>query len=341
MEAITDFYPLLSTPKDVVITMHQKPDGDALGSTLGLSHFLRKLGFRTKVISPTNWPSFLSWLPGCKDVIDYETNLALCEKLVNEAELIFCLDFNVFSRTKHFAPLLEKSNAVKILIDHHEEPQKEAFQYGVSNTHKSSTCEMVYDFIIDSGYSQLIDLDIAACLYTGIMTDTGSFRFPSTKASVHQAIAHFKQLGLKHTQIHERIYDSFRETRLRFLGNALLNRMEVLYLYNTAIMVIPRADLIHFNTQTGDTEGLVNYMLALEGIKFAAIVIDREENARKWSFRSKGAFDVNKFARAHFSGGGHKNAAGGLSVEPLDEAVKHFKSVLAEYEDELSTPYQY
>ena len=341
MEAITEFYPLLSTPKNVVITMHQKPDGDALGSTLGLSRFLCKLGFKTTVISPTNWANFLNWLPGCKDVIDYETNLSLSEKLVSEADYLFCLDFNVFSRTKNLAGLLEKSKAVKILIDHHEEPQKAAFQYGISNTHKSSTAEMVYDFIADAGYAALIDLDIATCLYTGIMTDTGSFRFPSTKASVHQVITHFKQLGLQHTAIHERIYDSFRETRLRFLGNALLNRMEVLYQYNAAIMVVPRSDLIHFNTQTGDTEGLVNYMLALDGIKFAAIVIDREENARKWSFRSKGKFDVNKFARAHFNGGGHKNAAGGLSTEPLDEAVKQFKTVLKAYESELSEPYEY
>ena len=341
MEAITDFYPFLSTPKDVVITMHQKPDGDALGSTLGLSLFLQKLGFKTHVIAPTNWAHFLDWLPGCKQVIDYEANLALSEKLVKETDYLFCLDFNVFSRTKNFAPLLEKSQAIKILIDHHEEPQKEAFQYGVSNTHKSSTCEMVYDFIADAGYAHLIDLDIATCLYTGIMTDTGSFRFPSTKASVHQIITHFKQLGLEHTKIHERIYDSFRETRLRFLGNALLNRMEVMYAYNTAIMVIPRSDLINFNTQTGDTEGLVNYMLALEGIKFAAIVIDREENARKWSFRSKGSFDVNKFARAHFNGGGHRNAAGGFSSQPLEETVKLFKEVIKQYEQELTVPYEY
>ncbi|MFT4204423.1 MAG: bifunctional oligoribonuclease/PAP phosphatase NrnA [Chitinophagaceae bacterium] len=340
MEAITDFYPLLSTSGDVVITMHQKPDGDALGSTLGLSHFLRKLGFRTKVISPTNWPHFLSWLPGCKEVIDYESNLALSESLIKDADFIFCLDFNVFSRTKNMELLLEKSTAVKVLIDHHEEPQKKAFQYGVSDVQKSSTCEMVYDFIADAGYAHLIDREIATCLYTGLMTDTGVFRFVSTKASVHQIVAHFKHIGLNHTAIHEKVYDSFRETRLRFLGNALLNRMEVFYQYNAALMVIPRSDLIHFNTQTGDSEGLVNYMLALEGIKFAAIVIDRDENARKWSFRSKGTFDVNRFARAHFNGGGHKNAAGGISTEPLEDAVRKFKDVLEAYETELSIPYE-
>ena len=341
MEVITEFYPLLSTPKNVVITMHQKPDGDALGSTLALSHFLRKLGFSTHVISPTNWASFLGWLPGCKEVIDYETDIALSTSLIDGADLIFCLDFNVFTRTKNMAPLLEKSNATKVLIDHHEEPQKEAFRYGISDTNKSSTSEMVYDFIAGAGYAGWIDVDMATCMYTGIMTDTGAFRFPSTKASVHQIVTHFKQIGLDHTAIHERVYDSFCETRLRFLGNALLNRMEVFYQYNTAIMVIPRTDLVHFNTQTGDTEGLVNYMLALEGIKFAAIVIDREANARKWSFRSKGLFDVNKFARDHFSGGGHKNAAGGISSEPLEVTVKKFKQVLKDYEGELSEPYQY
>lgn len=340
MNEISDFYPLLQQPGDVVITMHQKPDGDALGSTLGLFHFLKKLGFKSTVISPTSWASFLSWLPGCDKVIDYEANLELSAKLVEEAAYIFCLDFNVLSRTKNMAALLEQAPAVKLLIDHHEEPQKECFAYGISNTRKSSTSEMVYDFIVGSGYSALIDKEIATCLYTGIMTDTGSFRFSSTTASVHQAVAHFKLIGLNHTVIHERIYDSFMEARLRFLGNALLNRMQVFYDYNTALMAIPKSDLLQFNTKTGDTEGLVNYMLALQGIKFAAIVIDRDEE-RKWSFRSKGTFDVNAFARAHFDGGGHKNAAGGHSADTLEENVIKFKNILQEYEAELSQPYQY
>jgi bifunctional oligoribonuclease and PAP phosphatase NrnA len=339
MEPITEIYSYLKQPKEAFITMHQKPDGDALGSTLGLSLFLKKLGFRTHVISPTNWPAFLNWLPGCDQVLDYEANLELTKKIIADCEYIFCLDFNVLSRTKNMETLLSEAKGIKILIDHHEQPQKESFNYGISNTNKSSTCEMVYDLIVDAGYAHLIDTEIATCLYTGIMTDTGSFRFPSTKASVHQAITHFKHLGLNHTAIHERIYDSFMESRLRFLGNALLNRMEVLYEYNTAIMAIPKSDLVKFSTKTGDTEGIVNYMLALQGIKLAAIVIDRDDSARKWSFRSKGKFDVNTFARKHFNGGGHKNAAGGATSDTLEETVTNFKKVIREYASELADPY--
>lgn len=340
MQVINQFYPLLRTPQRVVITMHQKPDGDALGSTLALFHFLKKLGFKPTVISPTNWPEFLSWIPGCDEVIDYESNIVKSTQLIREADMIFCLDFNVLSRTKNMEPFLEKATATKILVDHHEQPQTEAFDFGVSNTGKSSTCEMIYDLICDAGYSALIDINIATCLYVGMMTDTGSFRFASTHANVHLAIAHFKQIGLNHTAIHQRIYDNFSETRLRFLGNALVNRMTILYEYNTALMAIPKSDLIKFNTKTGDTEGLVNYMLALQGIKFAAIIIDRDEE-RKWSFRSKGTFDVNSFARNHFNGGGHKNAAGGKSAESLEEAVDKFKKTLQEYKTELEIPYDF
>lgn len=193
---------------------------------------------------------------------------------------------------------------------------------------------MVYDFIVGSGHSDKLDLDVATCLYTGVMTDTGSFRFPSTKASVHRMVAHLKELGLEHTVIHENIYDNFLENRLRFIGNALLNRMDVLYEYNTALMFIPKSDLQKYDIKTGDTEGLVNYLLTIQGIKFAAIVIDRDEE-RKWSFRSKGNFDVNTFARLHFEGGGHVNAAGGRSSLSLDQTVKIFYQVIKQYEQQL------
>jgi phosphoesterase RecJ-like protein len=230
--------------------------------------------------------------------------------------------------------LLTQAQCIKVLIDHHQQPQEEAFNYGVSNTGKSSTCEMVYDFIAGSGYADKLDIDMATCLYTGIMTDTGSFRFPATSASVHRVVAHFKDLGMNHTRIHENIYDSYLENRLRFMGHCLLNRLEVLYEYNTAIMTIPKGDLQRFDIRTGDTEGLVNYLLSIQGIKFGAIVIDRDEE-RKWSFRSKGSFDVNQFARNHFEGGGHKNAAGGRSSEALEQTTKQFKQVLQQYEAQL------
>jgi len=166
------------------------------------------------------------------------------------------------------------------------------------------------------------------------MTDTGSFRFPATAASVHRMVATLKEIGLKHTKVHDNIYDNFLENRLRFIGYALVNRMEVLYEYNTAFMYITRADLQRYNIKTGDTEGLVNYLLTIQGIRFGALVIDRE-GERKWSFRSKGAFDVNSFARKHFSGGGHINAAGGGSYDSLDANIAKFKEVIKEYQNQL------
>jgi phosphoesterase RecJ-like protein len=334
MQPIQEFYPKLTQPKKVVITAHQKPDGDAMGSMLGLYHFLNQLGHEVTVISPTNWADFLAWMPGTDKVIDFEKFKEKSIGIINNADVIFCLDFNVLHRTKHMEQPLAAANCIKILIDHHQQPQEEAFTYGISNTSKSSTCEMVYDFIVESGHGDKINLDVAACLYTGVMTDTGSFRFPSTTASVHRMIAHLKDLGLKHTPIHDNIYDNFLENRLRFIGFALLNRMEVLYQYNTAIMYITKADLLKFNIKTGDSEGLVNYLLTIQGIKLGAIVIDRDEE-RKWSFRSKGNFDVNTFARLHFEGGGHSNAAGGRSSESIESTVNKFKQVITQYESQL------
>jgi phosphoesterase RecJ-like protein len=334
MQNIEQFYPLLATPQKVIITMHQKPDGDAMGSALGLYHFLQSLGHQATVISPTNWADFLNWMPGVDTVIDYDMHRDKATTLVKEADWLFCLDFNILHRTKNMEQLLTQAQCIKVLIDHHQQPQEEAFNYGVSNTGKSSTCEMVYDFIVGSGYADKLDINMATCLYTGIMTDTGSFRFPATSASVHRVVAHFKDLGMNHTRIHENIYDSYLENRLRFMGHCLLNRLEVLYEYNTAIMTIPKGDLQRFDIRTGDTEGLVNYLLSIQGIKFGAIVIDRDEE-RKWSFRSKGSFDVNQFARNHFEGGGHKNAAGGRSSEGLEQTTKQFKQVLQQYEAQL------
>lgn len=305
-----------------------------MGSSLGLYHFLIQFNHKVTVISPTNWANFLDWMPGVENVIDFEHNREKSKQLVAEADVIFCLDFNVLHRTKNFATVVEHANCTKVLIDHHEMPQVEAFTYSASNTAKSSTCEMVYDFIMQSGYDSNVNLDIATCLYTGVMTDTGSFRFPSTTAGVHKMIAHFLEMGLKQTIIHENIYDNFLESRLRFIGFVLNNRMEVFYEYNTAVMYVYKGDLLKYDIKTGDTEGLVNYLLTIKGIRFAAIVVDRDEE-RKWSFRSKGNFDVNTFARNHFEGGGHFNAAGGRSDENVNDTVKTFINILPQYESQL------
>ena len=339
MQSIQEIFPQLYTPKKVVITTHQKPDGDAMGSSLGLYHFLTQLGHTVQVVSPTNWASFLNWMPASKLVLDYDRQTTVADAAIDAADWIFCLDFNTLGRTKRMEEKLGASNAKRILIDHHQEPQVDKFAYGVSDTGKSSTCEMVYDFIINSGNDQLINEAVAECLYAGVMTDTGSFRFPSTTASVHRMIAHLKDKGLSHSKIHENLFDNFLENRFRFIGNVLLNRMEVFYEYNTALIAIPQQDLIKFNIVTGDTESLVNYPLSIKGIKLAAIIIDRGEE-RKSSFRSKDGFDVNTFARKYFNGGGHFNAAGGQNKEPLEEVVAKFITAMKENEDQLSN-YQF
>jgi phosphoesterase RecJ-like protein len=329
MQSIKNIFPLLQQPKKVVITMHQKPDADAMGSTLGLYHFLNRFGHSCTVISPTNWADFLNWMPGCDQVLDYESQTSKSDELIDAADWIFCLDFNILSRTKRMEHKLKDAKADRILIDHHQEPQTEYFAFGNSDVAKSSTAEMVFDFIADSGNIDKIDAVIGECLYAGVMTDTGSFRFPSTKASVHKMVYELKQRGLEHSHVHEALFDNFLENRFRFIGHVLLNRMEVFYQYNTVLMSITQADLIKFNVKTGDTEGLVNYGLSIQGIKLAAVIIDRGEE-RKSSFRSKGGFDVNTFARKYFNGGGHFNAAGGFNKEPLEEVVQKFKEAIKE-----------
>ncbi len=335
MQDIKQIFPLLNNPVKVVITFHQKPDADAMGSGLALFHFMQQFGHTVNVISPTNWPKFLNWMPGCKQILDYEAKTSIANSIIDEADWIFCLDFNVLSRTKRMEEKLTNAKAQRILIDHHQEPQITAFAYGISDTTKSSTCEMVYDFILASNNADKINDAIQQCIYAGVMTDTGSFRFPSTTSSVHKLVAHLKELGLKHSIIHENIYDNFLESRFRFIGHVLLNRMEILYEYNTAIIAITQQDLIKYDVKTGDTEGLVNYPLSIEGIKLAVIIIDRGEE-RKSSFRSKGNFDVNTFARNYFNGGGHFNASGGQNKEPLEEVVVKVKKAIAENATQLS-----
>jgi len=330
MKSIAEIFPLLKAgPKQIVVTMHQKPDPDAMGSALGLYHFLKGLGHSVTVVSPTNWASFLNWMPGCDTVIDFDYRKAEADAVLQKADWIFCLDFNTLSRARHMAPVIAALSCVKILIDHHQQPEVEAFTYGISNTAKSSTSEMVYDFIADSGNGDAINKSIAECLYAGVIGDTGSFRFPASTASVHTMVAHLKQTGFNHTQVHENIYDNFLENRLRFIGMALLHRMEIMYEYNTALIAISKSDLLKFDIKTGDTEGLVNYPLTIQGIKLAAIVIDRDEE-RKWSFRSKGDFDTNTFARNYFNGGGHYNASGGRSAESLEKTIQTFKQMIKE-----------
>lgn len=329
MKSIKEIFPLLVEPLKVAITMHQKPDADAMGSALALKHFLVQLGHTATVISPTNWAGWVNWLPGAKEVIDYEKDKRKAEAILDNADWLFCLDFNIFHRTKTMTEKLKQLTCTKILIDHHQEPDVASFDYGISDTSKSSTCEMVYDFIVDSGYGDKINTEIGECLYAGVVADTGSFRFASTHAGVHRLVADLKSRGLNHGKVHENLFDNFLEERLRFIGHVLLNRMEVFYEYNTALIAIPKSDLQKYHIKTGDTEGLVNYPQSIQGIKLVALVIDRDEE-RKWSFRSKGDFDCNTFARKYFEGGGHFNASGGRSSDSLEITVEHFKQAIKE-----------
>lgn len=334
MQPIEQIYTRLDQPAKIVITTHQKPDPDAMGSSLALYHLLVRWGHQVTVISPTNWASFLDWMPGADKVLNYEITREKSEAIIMAADWLFCLDFNTPIRTKNLSPVLAIAPGTKVLIDHHQQPAVDFFQYGVSDTGKSSTCEMVYDFMVSSGKASWLDTDMAQCLYAGLIGDTGSFRFPAAGASVHRMAAHLKSVGLNHTLVHEYIYDSFLENRLRFIGHVLTNRMEVFYEFNTALIYVPKSDLLKYDIKTGDTEGLVNYPLSIQGIKMAAIVIDRDEE-RKWSFRSKGNVDVNTFARRFFEGGGHFNAAGGRSSASLEDTVKTFKKVLREHASEF------
>ncbi len=318
----------------VVITMHQKPDADAMGSALGLYHFLQKLGHEVVVISPTNWAGWLNWMPGCKEVVDFEKQREKAVDILNSAEWVFCLDFNIFHRTKNFEKPLYDFKGIKVLIDHHREPDTESFDYGISNPEKSSTCEMVYDFIIASGNENLIDENMAACLYAGLVSDTGSFKFNCTTPAVHRMAARLMETGIDHSEIHSNLFDNFLENRIRFIGHVLTRRLEFFYEYNTALIAIPKHDILKYEIKTGDTEGLVNYPQAVQGIKLVGLVIDRDEE-RKLSFRSKGDFDCNEFARKYFNGGGHFNAAGGNSKDSLEQTVSAFKQALKENEQIL------
>lgn len=328
MLPIQEAFPLLQTPKRIFITTHHKPDGDAIGSMLALALYLRKKGHTAIAVSPGDIPDFLEWMPGVDTMLNYEATPTEAAAALQSADLIFCLDFNDYNRTKHLEQLLNEATQPKILIDHHLFP-KPYWDYGVSVPEKSSTCEMVYDYINLAGDNALIDTDIAACIYTGVLTDTGSFKFPITSAAVHMLVADLINKGLRQTHIHEHIYDSWSESRMKFLGYVLIERMEVFHKYSSALITLSRKDMNLFNVHNGDTEGLVNYPLSIKGIKFATLITERGDEI-KMSFRSKGNFDVSNFARLYFDGGGHFNASGGRTKTPLAETITYFKRILSD-----------
>ena len=321
-QLLEEFIQILNTSKKVVIIPHKNPDGDALGSTLALNFFLNKTGHQSSLVSPNEYPDFLNWLPGQEGILKHTTETDKAVELIEAADLIFTLDFNSLGRVEMLEPHINASSAKKIMIDHHQEPSDYAdIMYSDSNI--GSTCEMVYNLISHLDVAQ-IDQKIATCLYTGIMTDTGSFRFPSTTPKTHHVIAELIDKGANHSEIHQNIYDTFTFDRLRLLGTALTNLKKIKEL-PVVYITISQKELNRNNFKKGDTEGFVNYGLSLVGISVAVIMIENEqEQIIKMSFRSKGAFSVNDFARTYFNGGGHHNAAGGASKLSLSETESKF-----------------
>lgn len=328
MRQIQDVFPLLQTPKKIFITTHHKPDGDAIGSMLALYHYLVKKGHTVTPVSPSELPEFLMWVPGVEHLLNYEAESKLSLKALEDSDLIFCVDFNDFTRTKHLDQALAAATQPKVLIDHHLFP-KPVWDYGMSIPEKSSTCEMIYDFINLNNDNALIDTAIAQCIYTGILTDTGSFRFPVTTASVHELVADLKHKGLQHSRIHEEIYDSWSLIRMQFLGYVLLEKMEIFPKYNAGLIALSKKEIRLFNVSSGDMEGLVNYPLSIAGVRFATLITERGDEV-KLSFRSKGDFDVSDFARKYFNGGGHFNASGGRASTSFDDTVAYFKQILSD-----------
>lgn len=319
-----------------MITTHHKPDADALGSSLGMANYLIKKGHNVKVITPSDYPGFLNWMKGNDNVLVYsDENSEQVQRFINEADTIITLDFSVLHRINEMGEMVRNAKAFKVNVDHHLEPEDFA-DYRLWNTKAASTCELCFELIVMLGDKTLIDKDIAECLYAGIMTDTGGFRHPNTTQNVHEVVAELIGIGADNAKIAKKIYDTNSLNRLKFLGFALSQKLEVLPEFHTAYFAITNDELNRFESKTGDTEGLVNYALSLEGIVLAVLFKDSGDGI-KMSFRSIGEFPANEIASKYFNGGGHRNAAGGKTEGTLEETVDKFKSILKDYKPLLDS----
>ncbi len=324
---------VIKSAKKIVIITHWSPDGDAIGSSLGLYHFLKSLKKKVDVIVPNAYPSFLQWMPGNKFILVHEVDKVKTEKLVFAADIVFTLDFNSLARIEELGKVVAASEAKKIMVDHHAQPSDYADLY-FHDIKACSTCELVYELIVGLGSKKVITKNIASCLYTGIMTDTGGFRFPSTTSKTHHIVADLIDAGAKNATIYDAVYDENSKERIKLLGYCL-EKMIVHPESSMAYITLSEDDHQRYNFQKGDTEGVVNYALSIKGIRFSAFFAERDGMV-KISFRSKGDFDVNLFARKHFNGGGHKNAAGGKSDLSLNETIKKFLAIIPDFQKELS-----
>jgi bifunctional oligoribonuclease and PAP phosphatase NrnA len=320
---------LTDKSQNIVIVSHVNPDGDAVGSSLGFYHFLTNDHYENvTMILPGSFPSFLAWMPAADRFIIADQNENQAISAIGNADIIFCLDFNDLERTARLSKAFKKSKGIFVLIDHHPNP-KDQFDFVFSNTKASSTSELIYEFIVALGKQHLVNLPIAECLYAGIVTDTGSFSYACNHTRTYYIIGHFMDLGLDGEKIHRQIYDNYSENRIRLLGYCLSTNLRILAQQQTAYIFLSNQDLINFQYQEGDSEGVVNYGLSVKGIRLAAIFIERKDQV-KISFRSEGDLNVDILARKYFNGGGHKNASGGSSNDSLVNTIAKFEEIVLE-----------
>lgn len=325
---------LLSEKKNIVITVHRGPDGDAMGSALGLYNILIQEGHNVNVISPNDYASFLHWLPNNENVIVFTEKEEEAKSITANAELIFLLDFGQISRLDTYAETVSNSSAAKVMIDHHQEPDESISDLLLSDVTACATAQIVFEIIQELGYSHLINKDVAECLYAGIMTDTGSFKYASTTEKTHRIIAELIAKGTDNAKIHDLVYDNFSDNRLKLLGYCLNQKLQIFKENKAAIISLDAEELERFNFQKGDTEGVVNYALMIEGIVCAAFITEKE-GVVKLSLRSKGDFKVNEIAKRYFNGGGHTNAAGGISDVSVEKTIIKLESIFDKYKLEL------
>lgn len=333
IQNIDELKQLLTFRSKIVITTHQNPDGDAMGSVQGLSLFLKKNGHEVQVIVPNEYPEFIQWLPGNDKVISYHRGKKAADEIIAKAELIFQLDYNDLKRCSEMKDAIASSKGRKIMIDHHPYPQL-SVDFSISFTHVSSTSELVYEFILMLGGHELIDKSIATCLYVGIMTDTGCFSYNSSYPRTFDIVAALLKHKIDKDEIYRRVYENFSVHRMRLLGYCLNEKMLVFPEYHTALITISQEEQKRFEFATGDSEGFVNLPLSIKDIWFSAFFMEKRDKI-KISFRSRGSFPVNAFSEKYFSGGGHLNASGGESQMTLDETIKKFVGLLPQLAQEM------
>ncbi len=319
----------------IVIVSHVSPDGDAIGSSLGLWHFLNSQDKNVHVIVPNAFPDFLKWMPGAKEVIQYNRYKEFADKLIMEADVICCLDFNVLSRIDEMEEIVRVSPGRKMIVDHHLYPGDYA-RIVISHPQISSTSELVFRLICQLGNFSDITKEAAECIYTGMMTDTGGFTYNSNDREIYLIIGELLSKGIDKDEIYRNVFNTHSEGRLRLMGYVLDEKMQVFPQFNAALITLTREEQKKFQYKKGDTEGFVNMPLSMKGICFSVFLReDTEKDMIKVSLRSVGTFPCNEVASEFFNGGGHLNASGGEFYGPMEEAVALFKQALVKYEDLL------